>query len=361
MKFLYIAAEHVSGTLALLQAEHRRRGDECRYVTFFPSRWNFPDDICLNLRWMPNRSWVVSLRKSVSPDYSADDSLLPHPPFWRPSVLARKMFQLRDVLNWPRISRALQEHDLQNADIITLDGGLDFTRDCRFARGCKNRGSHIAAFYHGTDLRNRGIIPVADELIELRLTSEWDLIKLDPRLSYLYLPIDTAHFSSRDYKFNRPIRIAHAARNPYKGTASLERAVENLQKKFELELVLFRYHSHDEVLRSMQQCDIVVDQLSNAGGWGYGMAAVEALSMGKPVVTNIPPQMESNISPHPFIQADESTIEVVLENLMSDKSLAREHAVAGLSWVKARHDIRAVADQLYGYYKNLGWLKSSRD
>jgi hypothetical protein len=357
MKFLYIAAEHVSGTLALLQAEHRRRGDECRYVTFFRSRWNFPDDICLDLPWMPDRRWIRAVRRGLSPDYSAQDSALPHPPYWNPNRLTRTLFQLRDLYNWPLIRRAILTHDLRNVDVITLDGGLDFTRDCRFARACKSHGAHIGAFYHGTDLRNRGIIRAADELIELRLTSEWDLLELDPRLNYLYLAFDTAGFSPTQLKYHTPIRIVHAARNAFKGTAELEQAVANLRRTHAVELRLFRDRPHDELLRELAECDLVVDQLTNAGGWGYGMTSVEALALGKPVLTNIPSPMQQRIGAHPFIQADTATIEQVLRELLTAEARAQRHAEAGLKWVRERHDIRAVADQLYAYYERAGWLR----
>jgi glycosyltransferase involved in cell wall biosynthesis len=360
MKILYIAAEHVSGTLSLFQAEHRRRGDDCRFVTFWHSRWDFPDDICLNLPFMPDKSWVLAVRRLAKLTRPANrrNAAEQERPDWSPSAIERVLFNLRDRILWPRIARAIREHSLYDFDIVHLDGGLDLTRDARFAREMVRRGKHVVSFYHGSDLRNRGAVPAADALAELRLTCEWDLIELDPRLKYLYLPFDTAAYPDREYRFHSPIRICHATRNPHKGTAFVERAVADLAKNHKVELVLLVNLPHEEALRRKSECDIFVDQLTNEGGWGYGMSSVEAFAMGMPVVTNIPQQMASHLGPHPFVHATPQSIREVLAGLIADEAECRALAAQGRKWVRATHDVHSVGDKLYSYYKEAGWLKT---
>lgn len=130
MKILYVAPEHVSGTLTLFKQEHERRGDVCRFVTFWHSRWDFPDDICLNLRGMPNRSWVRAIRRSVAHDpYNTPSRIVAGKlPVWNPNPLVRAMFSLRDEYNWRKIRIAIKQHDLLHYDVLHLDGGADFTR-----------------------------------------------------------------------------------------------------------------------------------------------------------------------------------------------------------------------------------------
>jgi len=360
MKILYISAEHVSGTLSLFQAEHRRRGDECRFVTFWHSRWDFPDDICLNLPLMPDKSWVLFARKAMRAFRGRARNEQPTrvSPYWSPSGIERALFAWRDRILWPRIQEVIQQYRLDDFDIVHFDGGLDLTRDARFAKEMSVRGKHIACFYHGSDLRNRGMIWPVDDLTELRLTSEWDLIELDPRLKYLYLPFEVDRYPAREYHFHSPIRICHATRNPYKGTAFVEKAVKVLAKNYRVELMLLRGLSHAESLRRKQDCDIFVDQLTNAGGWGYGMSSVEALAMGIPVVTNIPDQMAAHLGEHAFVQASPDTICDVLKHVITHEDVCRSLAASGRKWVREYHDVHSVGDQLYRYYEEAGWLRS---
>lgn len=358
MKILYVAPEHVSGTLSLFKLEHERRGDTCRYVTFWHSQWDFPDDICLNLHGMPNRSWVRSVRRMLTTDPHVKPSRILNGvlPTWEPNPMVKAMFALRDERNWKLIWRAVEEYGFLDYDILHLDGGADFTRDARFARAFKRKGGSVVSYFHGSDLRSRGFIPAVDAITDLRLTPEWDLASLDSRLNYLYLP---SSFDSLKYQPYNPavkIRIGHAARNPLKGTAFVQKAIEMLSASYEIELVLIKGMSHSEALDAKRSCDLFVDQLTNEGGWGYGMSGVEALAMGIPVITNIPPAMRPLIGAHPFIQADPSTITEVLENCINSPDLMRACSEFGRNWAVERHSVERVADSLYGYYRKLGWV-----
>lgn len=358
MKILYVAPEHVSGTLSLFKREHERRGDICRYVTFWHSRWDFPDDICLSLSGMPNRKWIRTIRNLLGSDPHVVPSRVKNgcPPIWQPNPVVRSLFAIRDERNWRKIWRAIVEHGFLNYDIIHLDGGMDFTRDARFARFMKARGKGIVCYYHGSDLRARGLVPEVDALSDLNLTPEWDLVALDSRLTYLYLPIDVQQFEPRIPRFKTQIRIGHAARNPLKGSDYVVSAIKQLQEKYDIELVFITNMSHHEALKVKRTCDIFVDQLTNQGGWGYGMSAVEALAMGIPVITNIPEEMHRFIGIHPFIQAEPDTLVSVIERCVNSPDWLREVSIEGRAWVEERHDVVNVVDCLYSCYRSKGWL-----
>jgi hypothetical protein len=359
MKILYVSPEHVSGTLTLFQNEHRRRGEECRFVTFWHSRWDFPDDICLHLPMMPDRAWVRALRRVKVLRFPSSTQRSAAMPYWRPGAVESLLFRWRDDLLWPRIRRTIETCGLDSFDVIHFDGGLDFTRDGRFSRRMAGLGKKIVCFYHGSDMRERGILPTLDDVAALRLTSEWDLLELDRRLRYLYLPFDTRRWPERDYRFHNPIRICHASRNPYKGTPHVEAAVERLARRHPVTLTVLRDMPHGEAVNILRESDIFVDQLTNAGGWGYGMSSVEALAIGMPVVTNIPAQMAARIAAHPFVQAAPVDVTDVLESLIENENLCRDLAAQGRAWVRERHDVQAVGDQLYAYYREAGWIPAS--
>ncbi|GAF71918.1 unnamed protein product, partial [marine sediment metagenome] len=62
MKILYIAAQNVVGQLELWQKLHESRGNQCRYITYFPSAYGFRDDICLHLPLVPYKPGATRLR-----------------------------------------------------------------------------------------------------------------------------------------------------------------------------------------------------------------------------------------------------------------------------------------------------------
>jgi glycosyltransferase involved in cell wall biosynthesis len=359
MKILYISPEHISGTLTLFQQAHRRRGNECRFVTLFPTHYDFGEDISLNLRLMPGNKIFLFLKHLFHRAQGIDTkaALKGYPPVWKPrNRLEAALFKLRDNLIAPKVYRAIQKYQLNTFDIIHLEQGLGFFRDGRVVKQWKQQGKKFVCFYHGTDIRNRGVIPAVEQVADLHLTSEWDLMSMHPKMQYLHLPIDTKQFLVVDVDGD-PIRICHAARIPeFKGTQFVIQAVENLKKRYHVELVLMENIPHHQALALKQSSHISVDQLTNLGGWGYGMSSLETLAMGIPTLTNIHPDMEDKIKGHPFIHATPDTVEQELRKLIEDPEYRRQKGREGRAWVEKVHDIEVVTEQLYQYYRSQGWI-----
>lgn len=250
------------------------------------------------------------------------------------------------------MKKALNENDLHDFDVIHLDQGAGFCRDARFIRKWHQQGKKIVAFYHGSDMRNRGIFRNIDDMLSLRLTSEVDLLQIDPRLRYLLLPFDTSRWRPEPHKEDGIIRIVHTARVRYfKGTDHIISVIEQLKKQYPVEMILIENLPHDRVMEMKKKADIAIDQISDTGGWGYGMSSVEYLSLGIPTCTSMRSEMEELLPDHPFVSVTPETLEEKLIMLIEDVSLRKEIAERGREWVVRHHDIQSVGDQLYRYYQ----------
>jgi len=362
MKILTIAPYHVSGTLDLWQAEHRRRGNENRYVTLFRSPFGFKEDICLDLPLQPNHDWIVQARKwlhrATRGPLADDTPIEERPPWWRsPSPLASAFFAFRDRVIAPQVERAIRKYGLDDYDIVWLDQGAEYYRDARTVRRWGAEGKPMLAFYHGSDMRNRGIYPQVDQHLGLRLTSEVDLLHMDPRLEYLFLPFETDKVESLPKKKDHDkLRIVHSARvRAFKGTDRIIEVVKGLEKRYPVELVLIENMPHDEAMALKATCDIAIDQIADTGGWGYGMSSVEYLSLGIPTCTSMVKEMVDFIPDHPFVAVTSDTLEQELIRLIEDRNYRLRKGDEGRDWVVKHHDIRSVGDQLYGYFEREGW------
>ncbi|MFN3820688.1 MAG: glycosyltransferase [bacterium] len=307
---------------------------------------------------MPNQRWVEMLKKLMRRRWRDDSNHSDRSslPLWKPSWLESHLFKIRDRINSGRIERVVRQHNLEDFDIYHFEGGIDPYRDGRWVKRLAAKGKHIVSFYHGTDLRERGLIEEVYRNSSLHLTSELDLLDKIPGMKYLPLPVDTeaispAHPPSGDF-----IRIGHSARNRFKGTEIVIKVVEDLRRSYPVELVLMVNIPHSQVLKIKSTCHIYIDQLTDRGGWGYGASSLEALAMGIPTVTLINPFVERFLGDHPFINANVNTLRDVLIKIIENPHLREESGRKGREWVVRNHSIEAVMDKLYGYYQELGWI-----
>lgn len=137
-----------------------------------------------------------------------------------------------------------------------------------------------------------------------------------------------------------PIKIVHAPTNQViKATKPLLDAIQRLKCAYpnKIELTLVEGMSHSEALVAYGKADLVVDQLRL--GW-FGAFAIEAMKMGKPVITYIhhddlgflPPQLAKDTC-DTFIEANEFTIESVLQNCIENPHFLLDKSAASLDYV----------------------------
>ena len=361
MKILYISPENTVNTLTMWKLAHEEKGNKCEFITLFNSRNNFDPGICLNLPLVYSKYWYMYGRHKYYQifrgglgDYKEKDG---YPPVWSPSNRFEKtFFHFRDWLWSFYVEPAINQNNLFDYDIYHFEWGLEFYRDCRFVEKLKKLNKPISCTYHGQDLRTRGVLKPLNDLSKLNITSELDLFSKHPNLDYMFLPYDTKQFSF-DMKINDPIRICHAPTNRYyKGSETIIPICNRLAKEKEIEFILIENKSFNEAQEIKKSCDILIDQVHNRGGWGYGMNSVEALSMGLCCVTELIPEYIDFIPDNPFINVDSKSLFDVLSELVTNKEKIIEYKQKGYEWVEQYHNYNNTSNVLYKYYEDLGWL-----
>ena len=358
MKILYIAAQNVVGQLELWQKIHRARGNECRYVTYFPSAWGFPDDICLHLPLTPHtprpmllRNWLYRFTKGPGGNVY---ELPGNPPIWRPGTPPERVFfRFRDQLWRFWVEPAIKRYGLMDYDIYHLEGGLEFYRNGGFVRRLSEAGKAILGTYHGMDFRNRGVIPAVDRYIQLNLTSELDLLPRHPNMHYLYLPFDMSLYQPTQ-QLHDPITLCHAPRNKYgKGSEDIIAACRALEESHGTRFHFIHGKPHAEVMALKARSDIYIDQVADIGP-GYGMNSVEAMALGLACCTRMNEEYQAFMPDHPFIHVTPDNLLEKLTELWENPELILEKGREAHRWGLCHHDLSAVGDQLYGYYQELG-------
>src|SRR5207342_1086414 len=112
---------------------------------------------------------------------------------------------------------------------------------------------------------------------------------------------------------------------------------------------------HDAAFERYRAADIVVDQLN--AGW-YGLFAVEAMALGKPVVTFLHDEAVRRTEEAfgvrvPIVSATADTLREALRPLVADAAQRREVGGASRTYVEHVHDVERVADRLLDLYRRL--------
>jgi glycosyltransferase involved in cell wall biosynthesis len=129
------------------------------------------------------------------------------------------------------------------------------------------------------------------------------------------------------------------------GTEHLERAVGQLREEgLEIDLQIFEGRPNDEVRTGMQGADLVADQFLDAG---YGMFQIEAMAVGKPMLTRMSPISEElrteSIRGCPLVDTNPENLREQLRRLVTDPQLRRELGQAGRKFALENHSHEAVA------------------
>lgn len=350
LRILHIAPFNTSDVPMTLVRAERALGHYSRLVTLGRDPRAFEEDICLELPFLD--WWGTRLAKRIvtDPNRLRVDNVarVPErvPVTWRPHGLVEAwLVRLRERLWGPAVRQAIRKHDLANFDVYQLDGGLEFTRDGRFVAARKPEGKRLICCYTGSDLRTRGVIPAIDNLADVRVTVEFDHLRLHPSVHHVFFPFEVGRFQPRKERRPGPLRIGHAPTSrKAKGSDVIIPVILSLVEEYGVEMVLIEKLPYQEALRRKADCDIFVDQL---GDLGYGINSLEALAMGIPVCSCLAPGFAERYPDHPFVVVDAANLRQELVRLLKDPGLRQRLGAAGREWVNRYHDSRRVVAHIH--------------
>jgi len=363
LRILHIAVENFCGIPLELVRAHRRYGHVSNLVTYIPSRRGYDDDLCLGYPFVSS-PLVEDLKKAFrvgtwirEVKYGTQEEGIT--PVSAPrSFVEQSFLRLRDGL-WNRIARkAIEKWGLFEYDIYHLEGGLGFLRSGEIVRELKSMGKKIVTMYYGSDLRLRGVLPVIDEVSDIDLTIEYDHLKLNPKLRFVFLPVDLSRFPKADPgRREEPLRIGHSpTRRELKGTSAVISAVEEVSKDHSVELVLIEGLPYEQAIRLKATCQVFIDQVGSTGGTGYGVSSVESMAMGIPTVSDFAPGLAEFLPDHPFVLATPETLAARIVPLVKDPDMRKMKGEEGRRWVERNHHADRVAEKIYAMYVEKGWM-----
>jgi glycosyltransferase involved in cell wall biosynthesis len=191
----------------------------------------------------------------------------------------------------------------------------------------------------------------------------WDL------LTTHYYPIDTDAWARTDASaadgHGMPVVVVHAPNHRgLKGTEFLIKACEELRREgLEVELRLLERVPNAEVKAAMEAADIVAEEFL----LGYALTAMEAMSLGRPVLSNLSEvgyyevhRWSTGLDECPIVSTRPDEIADNLRRLVVDPELRRRLGQAGRDYVVRYHSYAAMAHLWDAIYRRV-WGREDVD
>ena len=207
--------------------------------------------------------------------------------------------------------------------------------------------------YLGSDIRGKTPEQLAyGRLADAQIVGSYDAVRWVPEAEVIPPGVDLGRIDpAPPADRERPLIVHAPSSRRRKGTEHVLAAVEGLDADLELVEGLH----HDDAFERYRAADIVVDQLN--AGW-YGLFAIEAMALGKPVVTFLHEEAvrrtgEAFGTRVPIVSATAGTLREALRPLVADAARRRELGAASRAYVERVHDVERVADRLLDLYRRL--------
>jgi glycosyltransferase involved in cell wall biosynthesis len=217
----------------------------------------------------------------------------------------------------------------------------------------KATGKRSVFHFVGSDIRGKSPADLAyAQAADALVVGSYDALRWVPDAEVIPPGVELARYPVAPGRAgDRPLVVHAAARPAKKGTSFVEAACAELP----VDLDVVHGVTHAEAVERYRRADIVVDQLNS--GW-YGLFAIEAMAMGKPVVGYLHEEAvrrteESLGVSVPIVRTTKETLASALRPLVEDANERRRRGAESRAYVEAVHDDELIADRLLALYARL--------
>lgn len=146
----------------------------------------------------------------------------------------------------------------------------------------------------------------------------------------------------------RPLIVHAPSKRGVKGSEYVERALQRLSEVYDFDFALVENVTQVEAFEIYKRADIIIDQLFIGS---YGVFALEAMALGKPVITYLRPDLlDSFPESLPILSANIDNLGDVVADLLERPGERARIGRRGREYVETYHDYRKVASLLADLY-----------
>jgi glycosyltransferase involved in cell wall biosynthesis len=214
-------------------------------------------------------------------------------------------------------------------------------------------GKRSVMHFLGSDIRGRAPAELAwARRAGARVVGSYDAIRWVPDAQVIPPGIDVhAIEPAPPSDGERPVVLHAPSSRARKGTEFVVAACEELG----VELEIVEGLDHREAFERYRRADVIVDQLN--AGW-YGVFAIEALALGKPVVTFLHEEAVRRTEEAfgvevPIVSATKETLVEALRPLVASPEERRRVGRASRAYAEEVHDLERMTDRLLALYAGL--------
>jgi glycosyltransferase involved in cell wall biosynthesis len=257
-------------------------------------------------------------------------------------------FLRRQLVQWRALARLLPR-----TDVFHFYFGLTLVPKSLQFPILRATGKKSVYHFLGSDIRGKTPEQLGyGRRADAQIVGSYDAARWVPEAVVVPPGIDLSGFQpAAPSDRARPVVVHAPSDRARKGTDAVISACERLP----VDLEIVEGLHHDEARRRYERADIVVDQLR--AGW-YGLFAIEAMALGKPVVSFIHEEAVRRTEEAfgvrvPIMPATAETLTEALRPLVDSREERRRHGAESRAYVEQVHDADRVADRLLDIYSRL--------